>query len=350
MTQTKKIKDTLNKVLLNNDTVFIVPHFYPNPDFDALGAVLGISLICKKYKKKAYIIIDTDINKFGTEEKKVVEYLAENYNVVNSKLASELITDKSAMLAVDVSRHNLLSEGINALIPKFNDVFILDHHKEDENVIDCKYKFIDPSLSSTCEEISRLLFAYGIKFGPNIANCMIAGIALDTNKLTKNAGENTFAVITKLIAKGGDVTIVNNMFSEDYENDKRMLHIVNDVIFPTHVYGIAGGSGEKVIYTPEDIAKAADYLLKYKIFASFALGYVDEETISISARSKGEIDVSTIMRYFGGGGNEYSAAARVKGMSMDEIKNHLDNILNPSTYLKSSDLCFDSGMKLRLTK
>ena len=350
MTQTKKIKDTLNKVLLNNDTVFIVPHFHPNPDFDALGAVLGISLICKKYKKKAYIIIDTDINKFGTEERKVVEYLASEYNVVNSKLASELITDKSAMIAVDVSRHNLLSDGINALIPKFNDIFILDHHKEDEYVIDCKYKFIDPSLSSTCEEIARLLFAYGVKFGPNISNCLVAGIALDTNKLTKNAGENTFAVISKLIVKGADVTSVNNMFSEDYESDKRMLHIVKDVVFPTHVYGIAGGSGEKVIYTPEDIAKAADYLLKYKILASFALGYIDEETVSISARSKGGVDVSSIMKYFGGGGNEYSAAARVKGMSIDEIKIHLDYLLNPATYLKSADLSMDEAMKLRLTK
>lgn len=350
MTQTKEIKDTLNKVLLNNDTVFIVPHFYPNPDFDALGAVLGISLICKKNKKKAYIIIDTDINKFGAEEKKVVEYLAEEYNVVNSKLASELITNKSAMIAVDVSRHNLLSDGINSLIPKFNDVFILDHHKEDENVIDSKYKFIDPSLSSTCEEISRLLFAYGIKFGPNIANCMIAGIALDTNKFSKNAGENTFAVISKLIARGADIASVHNMFSEDYENDKRMLHIVNDVIFPTHVYAIAGGSGDKTIYNPEDIAKAADYLLKYKILASFALGYIDEDTVSISARSKGGVDVSAVMRLLGGGGNEYSAAARVKGKSIDEIKAYLDYVLNPSTYLKSGDLNINDGMQLSLRK
>ena len=350
MTQTKKIKDTLNQVLLNNDTLFIVPHFYPNPDFDALGAVLGMSLICKKYKKKAYIIIDTDISKFGTEEKKVVEYLAEEFNIVNSKLASNLITNKSAMIAVDVSRHNLLSDGINALIPQFKDIFVLDHHKEDEYVIDCKYKFIDSTLSRTCEEIARLLFAYGVKFGPNISNCLLAGMVLDTAKLTKNAGENTFAVVSKLIAKGANITNVYNMFAEDYESDKKMLHIVNDVVFPTHVYAIAGSSKDKLIYTPEEIAKAADYLLKYKIFASFAIGYIDEDTISISARSKGGIDVSTVMRYFGGGGNEYSAAARVKGMSIEDIKEKLDVILNPATYLKSEDLSANDEMKLRLTK
>jgi c-di-AMP phosphodiesterase-like protein len=330
--------------------VFIVPHFYPNPDFDALGAVIGISLICKKLKKKAYIIIDNDINNFGAEERKVAEYIYDNFNIVNSKTAFDLITNKSAMVAVDVSRHNLLSDGVNLLIPRFNDMFILDHHKEDDKVIDCKYKFIDSSLSSTCEEVARLLLAYGVKFDANIANCLVAGIALDTNKLTKNAGENTFAIITKLIARGADVTSVNNMFSEDYETDKRMLHIVNDVVFPTHIYAIAGGSGDKIIYKPEDIAKASDYLLKYKILASFALGYIDDDTISISARSKGCIDVSFIMRHFGGGGNEYSAAAKVNGMSMEEIKGKLDYIINPCTYLSSEEICTNNCMKLRLTK
>ena len=51
MTQTKVIKDALDDALLNNDTVFIVPHNSPEPDFDALGAALGIGLICKKNKR-----------------------------------------------------------------------------------------------------------------------------------------------------------------------------------------------------------------------------------------------------------------------------------------------------------
>ena len=45
------IKDALDVALLNNDTVFIVPHHSPEPDFDALGAALGIGLICKKNKR-----------------------------------------------------------------------------------------------------------------------------------------------------------------------------------------------------------------------------------------------------------------------------------------------------------
>lgn len=353
MTQTKMIKETLDNVLLNNDTVFIVPHNSPEPDFDALGAALGIGLICRKNKKKCYIIVDVDLNKFGAEERKVVEYLAKEFNVINSKLASELITDKSLMVAVDVSKEMLLSDEAKKLIPKFNDIFILDHHKADERTLHTEYSFIDDNLSSTCEEITRLLCAYGIKYTPEEANYLTAGIFLDTKGFSKNSSGETFDIITKLVKKGASITAVNNMFSADYEEDKKMHRIINNVVFPTQVYAIAVDEDTTKIYNAVDIAKAADYLLKYKIYASFALGYIDEETIAISARSKGEIDVSAIMKVFGGGGNVYSGAARIKGESIESVIAKLEILLNPASYLSSGDIQIsfdDEGPTLVLTK
>lgn len=349
MTQTKKIKDALDNALLNNDTVFIVPHNSPVPDFDALGASLGIALICKKNKKKSYIVIDIDLNKFGAEERKVVEYLAKNFNVVNSKLASELMTDKSLMVAVDVSKEMLLSEDTKKIIPNFNDIFLIDHHTVDERTISTEYTFVNDKLSSTCEEISRLLCLYGVKISPEVANYLFAGIALDTCKLTKNATGDTFGTVTKLLAKGADLTTVYNMLSSDYEADKKMLRIINNVVFPTQIYAIAADEEKNKIYDPVDIAKASDYLLNYKINASFALGYIDEDTIAISARSKGGVDVSAIMKLFGGGGNEFSAAARVKGETIDSIRTKLEFVLNPTSYLRSGDLSFElDGPEMQL--
>ena len=54
MQDSKNIKQTLDMLLSENDTVFIVPH--NRPDFDAIGAAMGMSLICKKNKKKNYIV------------------------------------------------------------------------------------------------------------------------------------------------------------------------------------------------------------------------------------------------------------------------------------------------------
>ena len=40
------IKASLDRLLEENDNVFVVPHI--RPDFDAVGSALGIALICKK--------------------------------------------------------------------------------------------------------------------------------------------------------------------------------------------------------------------------------------------------------------------------------------------------------------
>lgn len=329
MTQTRKIKNTLDKVFLNNDTIFLVPHYVPHPDFDALGALLGIALICKKNKKDVYIIIDTEYEKFDEEEKKIVDYLACNFNVVNSKSATKYLTDKSLMISVDVNKKNLLSQDQRQLLDKFNNIVVIDHHDTDEHTIKTPYLFTNKKISSVCEEVAKLLFLYKIKFSHEVANYLFAGIFLDTYKLTKNASDETFSVVSKLISEGASLNEVHNMFLSDYEADKKMLHIINNAMFPTHVYAIAADYEKDKIYEPVDLAKASDYLLNYRINASFAIGYIDDETIAISARSKGQIDVASIMKCFGGGGNNYSAAARLKGVSMEDVIEKLNYLLLP---------------------
>ena len=113
-----------------------------------------------------------------------------------------------------------------------------------------------------------------------------------------------------------------------------MLQIINDVSFNNYGYAIAGGTDELIrMYNVEDIAKAADYLLKYRVNATFAIGYIDDDLISVSARSKGMIDVSNVMAILGGGGNETSAAAKIRGRSISEVKQAINNLLIPGHYM-----------------
>ena len=58
------IKASLDRLLEENDNVFVVPHI--RPDFDAVGSTLGIALICKKNNKNCFIVIDDD---YDTSEK-----------------------------------------------------------------------------------------------------------------------------------------------------------------------------------------------------------------------------------------------------------------------------------------
>ena len=336
MQSSRDIRDTLDKLLEKNENVFIVPH--NRPDMDALGAAIGMSLICEKKGKQSYIVINDPTEKLESVTRKVVMDLSSRFKIINASEVEGLITDKSLMVAVDVNKSNLVSVG--SYLNRFNDIFILDHHNVDEKTIQTSNAFIDEKMSSTCEEISRLVFMYGVKLSPEEANYILAGIVLDTNKLNKpNISGETLSIITKLVNKGASLYYVNNMFIEDFEHDRAIQKLVDNTGFINYGFAIASDTdGSNRIYEIEDIAKAADYLLKYQVNATFAIAHIDEETISISARSKGIIDVSKIMKLFGGGGNEHSAAARIKGSTIEEVKNKLNQILIPTTYLDQINL------------
>ena len=323
------IKMVLDDLFHKCDNVFIVTH--SRPDVDALGSAIGMSLICKRIKKKSFIVIDDNYDKIEAATRKILEEVKDDFDFITADEVKNVLTDNSLMIAVDVNKDYLIS--VKEYLDKFKEIAILDHHKTDENTIKTQNMFIDDKISSTCEVVSKLIFQYGVKINKDQANYLLAGIILDTNKMSKNVGPETFSVAAKLASRGADAAIANNMFLEDFEHDRAIQRLVDNTIFPTYIYAIAVDKDGK-IYESEDVAKAADYLLKYQVNASFAIAPIDEETISISARSKGIIDVSKIMKLFGGGGGEHSAAAKVKGMTVEEIKAKLNNILIPPNYLE----------------
>ena len=343
------IKASLDRLLEENDNVFVVPHI--RPDFDAVGSALGIALICKKNNKNCFIVIDDDYDKLEPETRKVLESIKSNFNFIRSNDLPVYLTPRSMMVTVDANKDYLLCT--KNYLSEFKNIVVIDHHKTDDHTIKTPYLYVDDSISSVCEEVSRLLFLYGVKLSPDYANYLLAGIILDTNKLSKNTSSKTFEVASKLTASGADPTIANNMFLEDFEHDRAIQRLVDNTDFQNYIFAIASDSEDSGrIYEPEDIAKAADYLLKYNINCSFAMAYIDDITISVSARSKGLIDVSKIMRLFGGGGNEYSAAAKIRGKNLQEVKNLLISSLMPGAYIEEANISFvdENPMKLMMKK
>ena len=67
-------------------------------------------------------------------------------------------------------------------------------------------------------------------------------------------------------------------------------------------------------------AKAADELLTIgNITASFVIGNVGE-SVSISGRSIGEINVQLILEKLGGGGHSTVAGVQIEGKSIEDVK------------------------------
>lgn len=328
MQDIKNLKINLESKILQSGNVVIVPH--KNVDFDAMGSAIGIALIVKKLKKAPIILVDDPIYKIQNGVHQIMEEAKNDFHIINKKKYSQIATPEDLFVLTDVNKFSLicLKEEIR------DNVAIIDHHIEDENTIKSDCKYINANVSSSSEIISKLLKLYSIKPSKEVANYLLAGIYLDTNKLTKsNVSSETLKVAANLLEHGADVKTVIDFFAKDFDTDKKVLALVSKAqIFTSSVALVLAEEG--IEYTDEELAKVVDYLLKYKVDASFIIGKTSMNQVSIKARSREKIDVGEIMKKLDGGGNQFSAATKIKDCTIDEAGHKLIKIISSPFGLK----------------
>lgn len=327
MLNIKKLKYIIETEVLKSNQIFIVPH--KNADFDALASAIGMSLIVKKLNKPVYIILEEDPTKIEPGVKKMVEDINDSVSIINLDTYKSLKSNNDLLITVDTNKDYLIC--CNEYLNEFKSKILIDHHNEDEKTIKTEHKYIFPNVSSTAEIITELLCMFKIKYSPLIANFLLSGIYLDTNKYTKNTSSKTMNCVSKLLDKGADIIKVNEFFEEDFYSDRKVQDLVSKANFITYSIALCIAD-DNVEYTKEELAKVADYLLRYKVDAAFAMGKIDEEIISISARSKGKLDVSKIMQMFDGGGNMYSGASKIQDSTINETALKLEKVIRPTFY------------------
>src|SRR5699024_10156054 len=117
--------------------------------------------------------------------------------------------------------------------------------------------------------------------------------------------------------KGADSVLIQQFLKEDLETViKRNRLFEHAYTFNQSIAMIKSYEG---FYDQVMIAQAADQLLTIdKIQASFVIAYRDEETVAISARSLGDLNVQLIMEQLEGGGHLTNAATQLIGVTVDE--------------------------------
>jgi phosphoesterase RecJ-like protein len=209
---------------------------------------------------------------------------------------------------------------------------IIDHHDKDNETFESEIEHIDPTASSASEIVTALLSAYKIKIPLDIANILLAGILLDTNRLSKNVSSDTMKIVTKLLESGATMEKAGDFFTEDFNSDRKIQELVSGTKFLNYTIALIMADEDKE-YTKEELAKAADYLLRYKVDAAYAIGNIGDGVISISARSKDSVNVGDVMRELEGGGNQYSGATKLKDTSIEEVGEKLRKIILPNHYI-----------------
>ena len=326
----RELRTLLEKHIRKCSKVFIIGHC--GPDFDSFGASIGLYSIVRNFYKKAFIIIDDESTKLEPGIKSILDSEKGKYRIINKDEYLQLVDDNSLLIVVDTNKKNMISIGEE--LEKVAEVIVIDHHNENENSIETPYKYIDLNTSSTSEIIANLINSYKIKIKANEANYLLAGISLDTKRFKKNTSSKTHDFARKLIERGASIDYVNNLFLEEFEsfckisnlivNGTAIKKISESLLTPIQISFTLNRNDPKTVYLKEDLAKAADKMLKFNgIDASFALGYLEDGTVHISARSNKRVNVGEIMKEMSGGGNAQNAGSRVVSDDIFEVERQL---------------------------
>lgn len=328
----KNFKNVVESEIKKSSGVFIIGH--NGPDFDSIGACIGLYVLARNYHKKAYIIVNDLDTAIEPGVKRIIDENKDKFVFINNEQFLKLKNAKSLLITTDVNKDYLVS--VKDYLDEMNSIIIIDHHGEDEHTIKTDKKFILRDASSACEIVGRLLSSLKIKYSSEVANFLLAGISLDTKRFKQNTTSKTHDIAEKLIDKGADIDYVNNLFLEEFESFCRISNLIingttikkysDDLLSPIQVSFTLDRNHPKEIYSKEDYAKAADKMMKFEgVDAAFALGLVEEDVIHISARSGKKVNVGRIMQAMEGqcGGTNQAAGGRVNESDIFKVEEEL---------------------------
>lgn len=310
--------------------VLIMAHRFA--DFDAIGSAVGLARICMFCGVDVHIVVSRNDPNLRGPLAMLEKEPAYRGVFIDGAAGLDLVRTGTLLIITDVNNPKTVE--CPELAENCERFVIIDHHrKSSEMSREPELSYIEPSAAAASELVSEMLEQVLPDGGllPAEANLLLAGILLDTKQFSKNTGTRTFSAALYLRDRGADPAVAQELFRTDLEDFRRETKFLSDVEIYRSKVAIAvapdGGDAEDRVAA----AKAADRLLSVAgVEASFALIRIGD-TIHVSARSSGKINVQLILESCGGGGHFDAAGAQMPATdtrgAVDTIKHAVDAFL-----------------------
>ncbi|MCY8949224.1 cyclic-di-AMP phosphodiesterase GdpP [Bacillus atrophaeus] len=325
------ISHALKEIVSESCNVIIMGHKFP--DMDSIGAAIGILKVAQANSKDGFIVIDP--NQIGASVQRLIEEIKKYEELwsrfITTEEAMELANDDTLLVIVDTHKPSLVME--ERLVNKIEHIVVIDHHRRGEEFIkDPLLVYMEPYASSTAELVTELLEYQPKRLKINMieATALLAGIIVDTKSFSLRTGSRTFDAASYLRAKGADTVLVQKFLKETVDSYiKRAKLIQHTSLYKDSIAIASLPENAEEYFDQVLIAQTADSLLSMsEVEASFAVARRDEQTVCISARSLGEVNVQIIMEALEGGGHLTNAATQLSGISVSEALERLRSAID----------------------
>jgi phosphoesterase RecJ-like protein len=301
---------------------FFIITTHQNADADGLGAELIFAQICRDLGKMVRIVnADPPAERIAFMDPR-------NEAEVYGNLKTELPAEFSLVILDTADEYNI--GAVRNIIPKAVEVFVVDHHEP--NRFSPPGGLVDSTASSTCELLVELAGEAGIVLNPVSAAAAYAGIIYDTGSFAySKTTARTFRAALALV-EGGIKPY--DIYSSLNECAPAAALLLQKQVLSTLEILNKGRIAVQILRKADLLALDARFedaealinipLKSRDIRVSVLVKENREGQVRCSLRSKGEVNVSKIAQFFGGGGHVSAAGFK----SGDSVEITLANVLN----------------------
>lgn len=318
----KEISEILHKIE-ESDAFLIASHV--DPDGDAIGSLLGLSMGLKSIGKEIWPFIHAPLNAPFS--------LLPGTDLIKVELPLDL--SRFVCIALDCANLNRLGS-LRERLSMFPCVINIDHHVTNPGY--GHLNWVDPTSSCVGEMVMQLLMGLGVTVNEEIAAALYYAIQTDTGGFRfENTTQGSLEAAFSLVANGlKPWNLFKRLINTTRPQRLRLLcKGVESMEFLGEgsicFVGLTKDMFEVVGAEPED---AADLVEVFRSIQGVQVAVVARETspglFKFSMRSDGSVDLAKLATAFGGGGHRMAAGfefvgdltgakERLKRLIMEEI-------------------------------
>ncbi|MFH1702395.1 MAG: CBS domain-containing protein [Nitrospirota bacterium] len=304
-----------------------------NADFDSLASMVA----AKKLYPGAQIVFP------GSQEKKLRDFM-EAFHPVDIKRIKDIDLSKVIrLIMVDTKNPGRIGPFAELLSKKGIKIHVYDHHPFNKGDIRGEVEKIE-NVGATATIFTEMLKSRKVHLTPMEATILALGIYEETGYLLfPSTTERDLLAVSYLLRRGANLNIVSRFLKMELSMEE--LDILNELVQSSKEM-VIGGIRIKVTKAFRegylgDAAYLAHRMMDIEDIDAVVVLLGMEGKILMVARSRvPELDVSNVMKEFGGGGHPTAASATIKEASLEILEDKLTEVIrnNVKPFKVASDV------------
>jgi len=298
---------------------------HARPDGDGIGSALACAQILRVMGKDAEVVMHDGVPR-----------IYQNLPFADRAIQADVVPQNDAVVLLECD--SIKRTGLQGLGECF--LINIDHHVSGRNFANINW--IDPTVMATAELVFRLAGLACVPVDRDIATCLYTGLMTDTGSfMFEGTNEHTFTVARDLVLAGADPALCARHIYFGHSTAK--MRLLGAALSNLHREGplawiwVTQEQMHRFGAREEDCEGLVNYALSMAdVRVAIFFRELPDSRYRISLRSKGEVNVSTVAEYFGGGGHKCASGCSVDGPLAVAVSRIVDRLLAETVGLNAN--------------